>query len=429
MKFGPVLYLLFIAAIFFVPAAHAQAVQNIFKKNIVTVQLHTLGNQQGLPVYTINSGERLQLGFDDLDGGYKNYYYAYMLCDYNWKEVNLNPFDYIKGFTINRLNTYRYSSVAFTKYTHYQAVLPENNAVPTRSGNYLLKVFLDGDTSRLVFTRQMLVLQPKAAITATIVQPFTPALFTTHQRVRFTATVAGINAFSAAQQIKVVVLQNNRWDNAQRDIVPTFVRGNVLEYNTEQAAVFPAGKEFRWLDIRSFRLQSDRVERAIYGKTATEIFAKTEKDMSANRYLYFPDYNGMYHISTYEALNPLWQGDYATVNFSFTTPDGLAYPNKNLYLAAAFTDYKRTNDWKMLYNEETGRYAVKAFLKQGYYNYAFVTEDKTNPSEINFLEGNYWEAENSYTILVYYKSFTDRSDQLIGVSQINSRNDRPGFSF
>ena len=356
MKFGPRISLLLMSVLFCITALKSQVVQNVFKKNIATVQLHTLGNQQGLPVYTINSGDRLQLGFDDLDGGYKNYYYAYMLCDYNWKEVNLNPFDYLKGFTINRINTYRYSSVAFTKYTHYQAVLPENNSVPTRSGNYLLKVFLDGDTSKLVFTRQMLVLEPKATISATIVQPFTPSLFTTHQRVRFTATIAGINAFSAAQQVKVVVLQNNRWDNAQRDINPTFVRGNVLEYNTEQAAVFAAGKEFRWLDIRSFRLQSDRVERAIYGKTATEIFTKTETDMSGYRYLYFPDYNGMYNITTYEALNPLWQGDYATVHFSFATPDGMPYANKDLYLAAAFTDYRLSNEWKMAYNEATGQY-------------------------------------------------------------------------
>jgi hypothetical protein len=55
--------------------------------------------------------------------------------------------------------------------------------------------------------------------------------------------------------------------------------------------------------------------------------------------------------------------------------------------------------------------------------------DKDNPSQRTELEGNYWETENAYTVLIYYKSFSDRADQLIGVSRINSRTDRPGFSF
>ena len=89
----------------------------------------------------------------------------------------------------------------------------------------------------------------KATIAAKIIQPFGAQQFRTHQKVQFNANITGINSFSAAQQIKVVILQNNRWDNAQRDIPPTFVRGNVLEYNTENNSIFPAGKEWRWLDL------------------------------------------------------------------------------------------------------------------------------------------------------------------------------------
>jgi hypothetical protein len=58
-----------------------------------------------------------------------------------------------------------------------------------------------------------------------------------------------------------------------------------------------------------------------------------------------------------------------------------------------------------------------------------VAVDKNNPGIRNELDGNYYETENLYTILVYYKSFTDRSDQLIGVATFDSRTDRPGLSF
>ncbi len=407
----------------------AQVVERTYAPYICTAQLFPAGNQQGLPVYTLNSGGRLQLEFDDIEGNIKGYYYTLVLCDYNWQPVNLNPFDYIKGFTQNRISTYRYSSIAFTRYTHYQATIPQTNSEPIRSGNYLLKVYLDGDTTKLVFTKQMMVLDPKASITAQVVQPFTPQLFSTHQKLRFSANIKDINSFSAAQQVKVVILQNNRWDMSQRDIPPTFVRGTTLEYNSENIAIFPGGKEWRWLDLRSLRLQSDRIDSGRYTKTSTELFLKTDIDRTGQRYVYFPDYNGMYNIVTYESINPFWQGDYAKVHFNFARPDGLPYPDQDIYLAGQFTNFEISDKWKMNYSLETGKYESTAFLKQGYYNYTYIAVDKKDPSRKQELEGNYWETENAYTVLIYYKSFTDRCDQLIGVSSINSRTDKPGFSF
>ena len=407
----------------------AQQPDKIYKSYIATAQLFQYGNQSQLPIYTINGGERIQLEFDDLEGNFKSYYYTYQLCDYNWKPVNLSPFDYLKGFTQNRITTYRYSSIALTRYTHYQIILPEQNSVPAKSGNYILKVFLDGDTSKIAFTKRLLVVETKASVSAAVVQLLSAQNFTSYQKVRFTVTTSDINAFSAAQQIKVVVLQNNRWDNAQKDIVPTFVRGNVLDYSNENIAQFPGGKEWRWLDIRSFRLQSDRIEHADYGKTFTNMYVVPDIDRSAQRYVYYPDYNGTYNIITYESINPFWQGDYATVKFSFAPPGGKKIDGKNIYVAGQFTGFETTDKYKMRFNESTGMYESSVFMKQGYYSYTYLTEDENGVNKTNLLEGNYWETENNYTILVYYKSFTDRTDQLIGVGQINSRRDRPGLRF
>ena len=407
----------------------AQQPDKIYKSYIATAQLFQYGNQSQLPIYTINGGERIQLEFDDLEGNVKNYYYTYQLCDYNWKPVNLSPFDYIKGFTQNRITTYRYSSIALTRYTHYQIILPEQNSVPAKSGNYILKVFLDGDTSKTAFTKRLLVVETKASVSALVVQLLSAQNFTSYQKVRFTVTTSDINAFSSAQQIKVVVLQNNRWDNAQKDIVPTFVRGNVLDYSNENIAQFPGGKEWRWLDIRSFRLQSDRIEHADYGKTFTNMYVVPDIDRSAQRYVYYPDYNGTFNIITYESINPFWQGDYATVKFSFAPPGGKQIDDKSIYVAGQFTGFETTDKYKMRFNESTGMYEASVFMKQGYYSYTYLTEDENGVNKTNLLEGNYWETENNYTILVYYKSFTDRTDQLIGVGQINSRRDRPGLRF
>ena len=421
--------LFFLILIFQSLTVCSQAPDVVLQPNIRSVRFNVYGDQYSLPVYNLGNPNQMELNFDDMEGNIKSYYYTFQLCDYEWQPVDISPFNYIKGFTQQRITTYRYSSIALTSYTHYQAILPDRGTSLTMSGNYLVKVYLDGDTSKLVFTRRMLVLDQKASVSGRVIQPIASQFFYNSQKIKLAANINGLNSFSAAQQVKVVILQNNRWDNSARDIVPTFVRGNLLDYSNEDNGIFPGGKEWRWLDLRSFRLQSDRVDSGHYFKNSTELFLKTDHDRSGQRYVYYRDLNGMYSSETYETINPYWQADYATVHFRLATPDGKAYPNRDIFVAGQLTGYEYNDATRMIFNETLGVYECSLFLKQGYYNYAYISVDRNDPSKRTDLEGNYWETENDYTILMYYRSFTDRADQLIGVSKINSRSDNPGISF
>ena len=420
------LFIFFLVSCF---CASAQVADSIYKSNIKTVRLYNYGDQFSLPIINLNSRDQVEMHFDDMGADVKNYYYTFQLCDKDWHPVNLSQFDYIKGFTEMRISNFRFSSIAFTRYTHYQAIIPDRNSMPTRSGNYLVKVFLEGDTSKLAFTKRLLVIENKAIIAAKVTQPFEPQYFRTHQRLEFNVNINGLNTFSAAQQIKVVILQNYRWDNARMNILPTFVRGNSLEYNTEDNLIFPAGKEWRWLDLRDFHLQTDRVKFAEYKKYSTEIYVKADRDRSSEKYVYYRDINGMYSIETTQSLNPFWQGDYATVHFLFQPPNGVPYPNKDIYPFGQLTNYALTDSLKMKFDPDKGTYETQLFLKEGFYNYSYLITAKNNIADRSEVDGNYYEAENVYTILVYYKSFAGRNDELIGVARINSRTDIPGFGF
>ncbi|WP_301922156.1 DUF5103 domain-containing protein [Ferruginibacter sp.] len=399
----------------------------VYDTNIHTVRLHPYGDQESMAIYKLNSTDRIELHFDDMDTRVKSYYYTYLLCDYNWQPVNLSPFDFIKGFTQQRISGYRFSSIAYTRYIHYQAVLPEANCMPTRSGNYLVKVFLDGDTSKLVFTKSLLVLDSKASVSAQVVQPFTPDSYNTHQHIKFTVNVEGLNTSNASQQVKVVVLQNGRWDIAQGNVLPTFIRNNLLEYSNENSFVFAGGKEWRWLDLRSFSLLSERVDSA--SPKRTDLYVKADGPRSGQRYVYYADLDGKYLVTTYETVNPYWQGDYANIHFKYVPPANTPFADKNLYLIGQLTDYQLNESSKMHFNTEKDIYENTLFLKQGYYSYGYALVDKNDLSKRTDMDGNYWETENNYTVLVYYKSFTDQADQLIGIARINTRSDRPGFSF
>jgi Domain of unknown function (DUF5103) len=418
-------YIFLLIGYFFPLASGAQTPDSIYSPVIKTPQLFMAGNQLGYPILRLNSTDQLELHFDDLDADVKNYSYTFQLCNQDWTPAEVSEFDYIKGFSQVRISNYQYSSLALTHYTHYQAVLPDQSSIPIHSGNYLLKVFLDGDTSRLAFTRRFLVTDVKTNIHAQLLEPMSFELSHTHQRIQLKVNTAGVNPNNALDQIKVVVLQNTRWDNTIHDIKPTFYINNNLEYNQDDICLFPGGNEWRWVDLQSFRYQSERVQTANYGKTSTEVILKPDADRSQKQYYFYKDYNGFYFIQTTESINTLYQTDYATVKFSFVPPGNAAFPDKDVYVFGKCNGEGMNDSTRMVFNTERGRYEASFLLKQGYYSYCYVTADRADPdrkASFEFTEGNHLETENDYMVLVYYRALGSRADELVGISRFNSLN-------
>jgi len=411
-------------------ASTGQLPDHIYKPNIHSITLTKAGDIYSYPVMSLNSGEQFELDFDDLDADVKSYYYTYLLCNADWTPSTLFSFDYIKGFQNVRITNYRSSSIAFTRYTHYQAVMPDRNCIPTRSGNYLLKVFVDGDTSRLVFTKRFLVVDNKASILAQVQQPFNARWFQTYQKVNVGVTLnSNINVFNQ-QDAKVVILQNYAWPNALYLNRPNIFRGNYFEYNDEATTSFPAGKEWRWIDLRSLRLMSDRMQRIDKSSTMTDVFIKPDGERQQQPYIYYRDLDGIFTIENIDNVNPYWQSDYARVHFSYFPPGNRPYEGKNVYLYGALTNYTPDDSSRMIFNTERGAYEKTLFLKQGYYNYSYVTvPDKPTGVLISFenTEGNYWGTENAYMVLVYYRAFGSRADELIAFTTLNSIFQRSGY--
>src|SRR3954469_8115242 len=318
----------------------------IYMPNIHTAQLFLTGNQYGYPIIQPGAVGALEMHFDDLEGRVKNYSYTYQICDADWKPVDLSPFDYLDGFTQNRIMQYRASSVAAVKYIHYQALLPERNCMPKLTGNYLLKVFLNGDTSKLAFTRRFLIVNDLVPISAQIQQPFNPELFKTHQKLQFSINKTKLNVLNPLQQIKVVVLQNYRWDNAVMGAQPTFMKQDIYEYNGEKDFVFPAGKEYRWIDLRSFRFLSDRIKSANREVTPVEIQVAPDGPRINQQYIWYEDLNGFYQIAGTDVSNPFQQGDYARVNFLYVPPNNQPYAGKDLYIMGQMTNYDYNDSTK-----------------------------------------------------------------------------------
>lgn len=407
-------------ALFFATAGHAQ--------NVHSIKLFRSGDQTSFPILPLGGSDQLELHFDDLDGDVKNYYYAFQLCNADWTPALWNTFDYIKGFQNVRITTYRNSSLSNTRYTHYQAQLPDRNSVPTRSGNYVLKVFLNGDTSRTVFRRRFVVADNKATVGAQVQQPFNAKLFRTGQKLVIAVNTDARTKVMSPTDLKIVVLQNNNWTTSFSIDRPTVYRNNYYEYSDEAYTALPSIREFRWSDLRSFRLQSERVQDIQVQGNKTFVTVNPDKTRADQGYVYYRDLNGAYTLEPLENLNPFWQTDYATVRFSYFPPENKAFAGQDLYLFGEFTNWAADTSARLQFNADRGAYEKTLMLKQGYYSYAYATmpAGKRALPDFTNTEGNFWNAENSYTVLVYFRPFGARSDELIGTTTINSLVSRPG---
>lgn len=392
----------------------------VYAPTVKTVKLFPQSDQLSLPVLRLNSPDQIELHFDDLDKTIKSYYYTFQLCDANWQPSDLSPFDYINGYTQQRITQYRNSSIALINYVHYQLLFPEYNCRPTKSGNYLLKVYLNGDTSQLAFTKRFYVVDQKSIIAARITQPFNQDIYLSHQKMQLQLTLQKNDVFNVQQQVKITILQNDRYDNAIVNPQPTFIKGNTIEYNGEDDLVFEGGKEYHWADLRSFRFLSDRISKV---NNQSEIILQADAARKSQQYLYWQDYNGMYFIASADNVNPWWQTDYGETVFTLIPPNHQPYSGKEVYLSGELVNNQLNENSKMEFNVEKGVYQKKLLLKQGYYNYNYVAKDNSENAkpETTVVDGSNWETENQYSVFVYYRSLSGRYDELVGVYYLNSR--------
>ncbi len=390
-----------------------------YSNDIATVTFHKEGLLLSDPVLGLTRNEYLQLEFDDLDKNLKNYSYTLIHCTSDWQPSEIQSFEYIEGFEENRINDYRFSFNTIQSYIHYTLLIPNEDITITKSGNYLLKVFLEDDPEQLIITRRFMVVAPKAAIDAHVKRPDIVKYSQTHQQINFTIDHTGIVVSNPFEELTVVVMQNGRWDNAIRNLKPKFVQNNLLTFHDPNLLLFNAGKEFRRFDMRSFRYLSEYLLRFESKINTNHIYLKTDEVRSYKKYFYNADMNGKFFIEITEGKENEIEADYALVHFKlpFDSPLTLG----NLYLFGAMTDWNILEKYRMEYNYELKCYEAKVLLKQGYYNYQYVfLEDGSDVYDNSLIEGNYFEAENNYTILTYYRPFGGRYDELIGVETINS---------
>ncbi len=393
----------------------------IYKPNIKTVLLHKAGWEMSQPIIQLNTEEKLVLTFDDLDADYKYYNYTVIHCDANWEPSDLKHNEYIDGYYEDEIWDYAMSLNTTKKFSNYRIELPTDYLRFNKSGNYLLRVYVDKDIDEnVVFTRRFMVVDPKVSIESRVNPPMDIADRHSRQAVDFTIHISGYSVPFPYEKLKVVIRQNRRWDNAITDLKPRMVSHAKLDYDYDAGNVFDGGNEFRYIDLKSTTYQTENMKRKYYDPaTGYHVILLPDERRTFDRYTFQEDMNGNRYIGAENAGDANIEGDYIFVHFTF--PYDVPLVNGNLYVLGALTDWQFTEEGRLTYNFQEKAYETIIYLKQGYYNYAYVfLEDGYEAADITLMENNHWDTENDYTIFVYHREEGTYYDQLIAVQYLNS---------
>lgn len=392
----------------------------VYKDNIRSVLFHVSGLVLTQPILNLGAETPLQLTFDDLDGGVKNYTYTVVHCNADWQPSALAEMEYIDGFSEDRILNWRFAIKTLIPYTQYNITLPNNEMRLTKSGNYLLKVYEDGRRKSLVITRRFMVVEPMVRIAPRLVNPADIQKIKTHQEIDFVVDYTRLPIRAPQQEIRATVLQNGRWDNAITNIAPMFMRPEQLVFDFQDKIVFPGGKEFRFVDLRSLYTRVPGIQSIERVENRFDVTLLRDVKQSGSSYIQFEDINGRFIIETRDQRNPL-SAEYLNVLFSLQSAE--PYYDHDLYLIGAFSDWQIKDAFRMAYNPAVNGYVGKLLLKQGYYNYAYALvprQGKMRQPDLSEIDGDWYETENEYTILVYYHPLGERYDRLIGVTSFNT---------
>lgn len=392
----------------------------VYRPYIKSVQFYPSDSKTDYPIVSLESGSKLMLSFDDMEGYTKDYSYKIIHCNANWEpSEQLSMFDYIDGYQENRIYTGQTSIGTRIPYVHYDVAIPNNDIKWTLSGNYLLKVYHNTNENDLIITRRFMVVDTKMKVVPTLRRSAAPPYSTSHQELFFTIEHVGINIGNPADQVIPVVLQNGRWERSIRPKQPSAIQQEAISYEIQGTTLFPGYKEFRPLDIRTYRFRTNQVERIAEYVDGHDIWLFEDNSRRYTPHVFVHDLNGKFFIASHDFNKEHLQSEYGNVHFSLKA---LTPYQGDVYVLGAFNDFQPRPSFKMTYNEECLCYKLETQLKNGYYDYAYgvVADGSTEPDFVK-VEGSSFETENDYLFLVYYREYGGLYDQLVAVQKLNTR--------
>jgi hypothetical protein len=392
-----------------------------YKPEVQTVLLYADDNQLNDPIIPLEDMMgRLTLSFDIIDGQGEVLNYTFIHCSHDWQPTDMQRIQYASGFESDRLDDYAFSRNTLIEYVNYHLTFPREDMVPLISGNYLLIVYGD-DLNDLYLTRRFMVVDEKAHVGATVPRYPDDLNYTdTHQQLNVKVNMNNYLTSNTQQYSFLTIRQNGRWDNAAEGLKPTYVYPDYISFEHHPQTVFEAANQYRRFNTSNFYFQSENLAHIRQTDECFEIDIATCESRARLAYTSYEDIHGEKFIYVEnEDLDNSTEADYCRVNFFYKSEAPLTH--EDIYIMGALNDWCFNESNKMTYEYRLRGYTCSMVLKQGYYNFMFVTLDhQTHEIMTDMTAGNHWETNNVYKLYFYFYNSLKGYDELIGYSVVNS---------
>ena len=380
--------------------------QQIFNRNIKTLTL-TVDDDPTLPPYLLYASRQyIDIEWDEMSHDYKRYRYHIDHCDWDWNVTDgIFESDYLEGLNDQLVEDFEKSFNTTQIYTHYKLRVPSKEIRLRLSGNYRVLIYEEDEEDSPVLEARFCIYEHEAGIIAQLSSNTDIDFNDRHQQMTLSIGYGSLAVIDPEQELKVVVMQNRRWDSRVEGLVPNIRKPNGIEFTHNRNLIFPAGNEyhrFEILDVHRTATGVDRIDWFEPYYHATLFPAVID-----HSYSYTEDQNGVYVVRSSDNYDDWTTAEYVVVHFFLESP---RLEGGDVYVSGWWAGQTFNPDCKMEYDEARECYHAAILLKQGYYSYEFIQKDGLMQRTM----GSFYETENEYEVLVYFRQQGARYDRLSG---------------
>lgn len=405
----------FLTILLFLAITTNAQMHEIFDENIASLSVMRGSDWMSLPVTTLN-GEPINIEFDELSHVYHRYIYKVEHCEADWTvSESLFSSDYISGmYDDNTIDNYEESVGTYQLYTHYSLSFPNDKCSLTMSGNYRLSIYDDNDDDRLVLRAYFMICENTAGVTLAMTTNTDKDINGRHQQINMAVSYGRLNVTDPDNQIRTIVMQNQRLFNAVNNPKAQYKMRDGLKWEHCKELIFMAGNEHHKFETLDPTHTTMGLASVGWDEDNSQWHAYVHPDIPQPHYSYDVDANGAFLIRNSDNIDNNTVSDYIVTHFELHAP----YQFSDVYINGNWTGDFFNDKTRMEWNEELQVYEKSLLLKQGYYSYRYLTMDKSGSMHSISSEGDFYETENSYQALVYFRGPGDRTDRLVAFVEL-----------
>jgi hypothetical protein len=407
-----IILLLFILK--FVDSAGQSFQTEAFSDRVKSLRVSLVDDWSAAPYIELEGDNLVDISFDVLGTDPGQFTYTLTHCNADWQPSGLIDAEFMNGFQNRVITDYAVSLNTSMNYVNYRLTLPNDDVYLKISGNYAVQVFSE-NADEPVLCACFSVVEPMNTVEMQVTAQTDRGINSAFQQVGFTIRCSDA-VKTPMQDLKVYVLQNERTDNRAALVRPLRIENRTLYYEHNPALIFEAGNEYRRFEMTTRRFNGLNIASIDYFEPYFHVSLYPDRFRNASPYSYYEDINGRYFVRTLDGEDYDYQADYYLVHFFLPADRPL---REDVYLLSQAFNNILDERSLMEYSAADGGYVKTVVLKEGYYNYLYVVRGAGQKAASAFpVEGSYYQTENEYRVLVYFRRIGDRYDRLTGVETI-----------